>query len=240
MPTDIAFVRADNNVLRLAALVPSIASAVLVDPDTGDTTRVSLPDAYSKLSLVTNVLGGTGTDVAMLWAGGNGAAPGVALWTLGRTVGQPYRSVEVLPISQSIRAVDDVATQPRLKVLETANPSMGGFLVLDLVARTASPLQTIGEASLAIAPDGLRLWAFARHGTNLAKLDFSNLSPQPLTTDAPIEAVYDVARQSAGGDGGRSLVAIHLQGTVGATVFDALAPDTATSRRIPALLLEGP
>jgi hypothetical protein len=239
-PTDIAFVRADNDVLRVAALVPSLSSAVLVDSDTGSTTQVALPAPYSKLSLVTSVVGGTGTDVAMLWSG---TASGVALWTLGNSVDQPYHSIEVLPIAQQIQTVDDVTKQAQLKVLETTDASnVGSFLVLDLLKRTASPLQTMGTATLSIAPDGLRMWAFAQGGTNLAKLDFATLNPVPLTTDEMIDAVYDVARPStgAGGDGGRSLIAIHNQGTVGATVFDALDPDTATARIVPALLLEGP
>jgi len=242
-PTDIAFVRADQDVLRVAALVPSLSSAVLVDADTSITTQVALPAPYSRLSLVTNVVGSaTGTDVAMLWSG---SAAGVALWALGNTVGQPYHSIEVLPITQQVQTVDEVTNQAQLKVLETTDVSTSsGFLVLDLLKRTASPLQTASKATLAIAPDGLRMWAFAQGGTDLAKLDFSGpeaLNPVPLTTDKTIDAVYDVARpSSAGGDGGRSLIAIHNQGTVGATVFNALNPDTATARIVPALLLEGP
>jgi hypothetical protein len=119
--------------------------------------------------------------------------------------------------------------------------------VLDLLKRTASPLRTSAQATIAIAPDGQRLWAFARGSTDgaLAKVDLACpptapancgvLNPTSLVTDAPIDAVYDVARP-----GGRSLIAIHAQGAVGATVFDAINPDTATARRIPALLLEGP
>jgi hypothetical protein len=243
-PSDIAFVRADQDVLRVAALVPSLTSAVLVDADTSITTQVALPAPYSRLSLVTNVVGSaTGTDVAMLWSG---SASGVALWALGNTVGQPYHSIEVLPITQQVQTVDEVTKQAQLKVLETADASnASGFLVLDLLKRTASPLQTMGKATLAIAPDGLRMWAFAQGGTDLAKLDFGGpdaLNPVPLTTDKTIDAVYDVARPPApgGGDGGRSLIAIHNQGTVGATVFNALNPDTATARIVPALLLEGP
>jgi hypothetical protein len=238
-PTDIAFVRTDGG-LRVAALVPTTLRAVLVDPDTSITTQVALPAGYTRLSLVTSVVGGTtsvGTDVAMLWAGINGATSGVALWTLGNTVGKPYFSVEVLGVSQSIQTVDGVrAPNDFLKVLESANDN--SFFVLNLRSRTASPLATIGRATLSIAPDGLRLWAFARGGTDLAKLDFTNLKPVPLTTDTPIDAVYDVARPGAGGE--RSLIAIHTQGTVGATVFDARNPDATASRRVPALLLEGP
>jgi hypothetical protein len=150
-------------------------------------------------------------------------------------VGQPYRSVEVVGVEQSIAAVDDVPMpNARLKVLELASQS--GFYVLDLLTRTASPLGTMGAASLAIAPDGRRMWAFARGSTDLAAIDLATLQPVPLVTDAPIAATYDVARA----DGGRSLVAIHAEGGVGATVFDALQPDTATSRRHSALLLGGP
>jgi hypothetical protein len=109
----------------------------------------------------------------------------------------------------------------------------GGFFVLDLQKRTASPLNTTIAETVTIAPDGQRMWTF--QDTNLASVDFKTLSPTPLVTDLPISAAFDVAR-----DGGRSLVAMHTTGTVGATVFDALNPDTATSRRIPAILLEAP
>jgi hypothetical protein len=237
IPTDIAFVHTDGG-LRVAALVPSTSSAVLVDPDTSITTQVALPARYSRLSLVTSIVGsGTGTDVAMLWNTDSGANSGVALWTLGNTVGKPYFSVEVLGVSQPIQTVDSVAApNERLKVLEATQANV--FFVLDLHSRTASPLDTLGQATLAIAPDGMRLWAFAHGGQLLSKVDFANLSPVSLTTDSPIDAVYDVAR--TGGDGGRSLIAIHKQGTLGATVFDALSPDPAILRRVPALLLEGP
>jgi hypothetical protein len=240
VPSDIAFVRVDQDLLRVAALVPSTTSAVLADSDDGNTTQVALPAAYSNLSLVTSAVGSAGTDVAMLWSP---TAPGVALWTLGNTVGQPYHSIEVLPITQQVQQVDEVAQQTQLKVLETtgAGSANGGFLVLDLVKETASPLQTTSQATLSIAPDGKRLWAFAQGGTDLAQIDFDTLNPVPLTTEEPIDAVYDVQRPAApSGDGGRSLIAIHNQGTIGATVFDALNPDTATARIVPALLLEGP
>jgi hypothetical protein len=46
--------------------------------------------------------------------------------------------------------------------------------------------------------------------------------------------VFDVARAG----GGRSLVTLDTRGAVGATVLDALAPDTAASRSYYGLLLE--
>jgi hypothetical protein len=89
------------------------------------------------------------------------------------------------------------------------------------------------------------MWAFAQGGMALDQIPFANLNPVEVTTTLPISAVYDIARApvapvALGVDGGRSLIAIHDQGAVGATVFDALQPDTATSRLVPALLLEGP
>lgn len=224
--------------LRIAALVPSRVNAVLVDPDKSVTTAVGLPAAYSSFSLVTNVVasatsGAASTDVALLWNAGAGAASGIALWTLGDSVGQPYRSVDVLGATQPIQGAQKVPNRD-LEILQMANGA--GFYVLDLVDRKAPPLVAMQMATLAIAPDGGRVWAFAQNGLDLSSIDFMTLNPIPLRTALPIAAVYDVARTG----GGRSLIAIHTQGTVGATVFDALAPDTATSRRVPSLLLEGP
>jgi hypothetical protein len=60
------------------------------------------------------------------------------------------------------------------------------------------------------------------------------LNPTPLTTDAPISVVYDVASLAVSG---RSLIAISARGTLGATVFDAINPE-ASARQDVALLLE--
>ena len=111
-----------------------------------------------------------------------------------------------------------------------------GFYVLDLAGRTAPPLDTTESATLSIAPDGERLWAFEQGGTDLAEIDFATLNPVPAHDRPAHRRRLDVARA----DGGRALVAIHEQGALGATVFDALDPVTATSRRVTSLLLEGP
>jgi hypothetical protein len=74
-------------------------------------------------------------------------------------------------------------------------------------------------------------------GTDLSAIAFNTLNPVPLTTDLAIAGVYDIARADPHG---RALVAIHDQGAIGATVFDANDPVTATSRRVAPLLLEGP
>lgn len=245
IPSDVAFVETENAnaqnglALRVAALVPSKTSAVLVDPDNSLTTPVTLPAPYSNLSLVTDLVppapGATvGTDVALLWNGG-GAAEGVALWTLTNSVMRPFASIATLGATAAISQTYNVPSpNQRLKVLQKA--SQEGFYVLDLAAHTAPPLNAPSSATLSIAPDGMRLWAFAASGTDLAQIDFATLNPIPLVTDLPIAAVYDISRV----DGGRALVAIHDQGAVGATVFDATNPLSATSRRVAPLLLEGP
>jgi hypothetical protein len=230
-PGDLVFVRTDVGI-RLAAIVPSKRQAVLVDPTTSITTNVDLPDAYSRISLITNVVAGAaGTDTALLY--GPGGARGVAFWSLGRATGQPYRSVEVVSLAASIDRVDDVPPpKPQLKVLSSSSSS--AFYVLDLVTRTASPLTTLAAPQLVVARDGERLWAYQKGSSNLAQVLLSDLHPTPVPLDRPIDAVYDVARR----DGGRALVAIDPRGAGGATVVDALLPDTAQSRSYYGLLLE--
>jgi hypothetical protein len=245
IPSDIAFVKTDaatNGGLRVAALVPSSSSAVLVDPDTSLTTIVALGAAYSSLSLVTQALGSAAqnVDVALLWGAPAGATSyEVALWTLVDTVDMPYRSVQGVAVSQAVQGVNDVPGNAQLKVLEVTGGNE--FVVLNLTNQTAAPLDTTQSATMTIAPDGGRMWVFAPGATDLAAIDFSDLNPIRLETALPINAVYDVARvDSTVGTPERSLIAIHNQGTVGATVFDALKPAPTTSRRADALLLEGP
>ncbi len=252
--SDIQFVNTSDG-LRVAALIPSTSRAVLFEPVSSAKTLVDLPSPYSKLSLVTQAVtatsaGSTGKppDVAMLWTAIQNAGPaaGVALWTLDTAVqGAPYRSIEVLSVEDPIASVIDVPDSPNgaLKILTTPSSSTHAFYVLDLVRRTPSPLDTMGTPSLSLSPDGLRVWAFVGGGTDLASITLDTLNPTPLTTDAPISAVFDIAAQGYDarmGTGPRTLVAIHAQGTLGATLFDAKTPKTANARRSVGLLLEGP
>ncbi len=230
VPGDIVFVRTDVG-LRLAAIVPTTKTAVLVDLDTSITTNVDLPEPYAKISLITKVVGGTGGDTALLY--GTAGSRGVAFWSLGRATGTPYRSVEVVSLATAIGSVLDVPPpRPELKVLQGSGAN--AFYVLNLATRTASPLTTLGSASLLVSRDGLRLWAYEKGRSNLAQVALGDLHPLPLPLDRPIEAVFDVSR----GGGGRALVALDVRGAGGVTVLDALAPDTAASRSYYGLLLE--
>lgn len=231
IPGDIVFVHTDVG-LRLAAIVPSTRTAVLVDPETSITTNVDLPEPYARISLITNVVGGAaGSDTAILY--GTGGSRGVAFWSLGRATGQPYRSVEVVGLSSAIGSVLDVPPpRPELKVLQGTGAN--AFYVLNLATRTASPLTTLGAASLVVSRDGSRLWAFQRGTSSLAQVLLADLHPTPLPLDRPIDSVFDVARP----EGGRSLITIDVRGAGGATVLDALAPDTAASRSFYGFLFE--
>jgi len=138
-----------------------------------------------------------------------------------------------------VQAVSEVPGNAQLKVLQVAGGNE--FVVLNLTNQTAAPLDTTQSATMTIAPDGGRMWVFAAGGTDLAAIDFKDLNPIRLETALPITAVYDVARVDNTAEAPqRSLIAIHNQGAVGATVFDALKPAPTTSRRADALLLEGP
>jgi hypothetical protein len=208
---------------------------VLIEPASSATTTVQLPGAYTRMSLVTDVLGSgaaSSVDVALLWGSG---ASGVALWSLGLTSGTPYRSVETLNLDAAVSDVVDVqGAHPELKILKSS--SANAFYVLDLKARTAAPLLTTDQAvDIELAPDGNRAWAYSAGTTDVAWIDLTTLHPKSLLIDRLTSAVYDVARLG----GGRAMIAVHDYGTVGATVYDATAPDDTTARLYSALLAEG-
>jgi hypothetical protein len=242
VPSAIAFVRTDGG-LRFAALVPGLAAAVLVDPATTTTSTVTLPAGYRSLSLVTastTVPAGapTGPDVALLWNGTSSQA-GVAFWELGKAAGLPFRSIETVGIDGVVSAVQDVpGKNDALKVLSTSvNVGGGGaFFVLDLAARTATPLLTASAGvQLSVSPTGNRVWAFQPGGVKLASTDLPGGHVHALSVDTPASALFELTRA----DGGHSLVVLHEGDGLGATVFDADNPDEAGRRLYGALLTEG-
>lgn len=232
IPSDLAFVRTDAG-LRLAAMVPATRSAVLIDPSTSITTTVALSEGFSRISLVTNEVGGAGSDVGLLY-GTQGSTTSVAFWALARAVGQSYRSVEVVSLGATggvVGLLDVPAPLANLKVLQTSG---NAFFVLDLQTRTAPPLTTQGIAQIRVAPDGQRLWVFQKGTSQLAMVSLANLHPTQLPLDRQVDAVFDVTRP-----GGRALLAVDTSGAFGVTALDALVPDATTSRSYYGLLLEG-
>jgi hypothetical protein len=238
VPTAISFVRTDGG-LRLSALVPARAAAVLVDPATTITTQVGLPASYRSLSMVTGSVTaqGTGVDVALLWNAASATA-GVAFWELGRAAGLPFRSIETVGIDGTVSGVASVPSaagkNDALKVLST---NAGAFYVLDLSARTATPLLTsASNPTLVMSPTGARVWAFQQDGVKIASTDLPAGTVHSLNVDTPARSLFEITRH----DGKQALVVLHLGQGVGATVFDAESPNQANRRIYGALLTEGP
>ena len=129
-------------------------------------------------------------------------------------------------------AVGEVVAVPSpnesLKILVPGNlGSQGGqFHVLDLSQRTASPLQTKASTlSLTVSADGQRAWFYEPGSYDVAVIDLVTLHPRNLVLDRPIWDVFDIARKGEG----RAMVALHQQGTIGATILDAFTPDEASA-----------
>lgn len=232
-PTDLAFVATDGG-LRLAAMVPSQQALVLIDPSTGITSSIDLGAPLERISIVTGVVGpGTlGADVALLWSA---QSPTIAFVALGSTAGKPYKSVEKLALESPIGDVIDVpAPGDRLKILVA--PDRQTFFVLDLVARTASPIlasASDGGATVTVSRGGERAWFLAPSAPAVASLDLGDLHPQNLLLGQPVAFAFDVARR----DGGRALVAVHSRPTVDVTVLDGLHPSLETAVEYESVLL---
>jgi hypothetical protein len=225
--TDLAFVRTDGG-LRLAAVVPSTQSIVLVEPATGTTASLPLSTAFNRITLVT-AEAQTADETALLWSTSQNA---IGFLSLGKTSGKPYKSVEELPLQEAIRAVLPVpAPFAHRKILVSASGS--SFYVLDLLTRSLAPLASKG-AQLSVAPDGRRAWAFNTGRKDLAAIDLESAHPQNLLLPYNVLGVADIERR----DGGRALLAFHRVGGLSATLFDAAAPSLLTSREAAALSVE--
>ena len=232
-PAALEFVNTDGG-LRLAALVPDRLEATLVDPDTTQVERVVLPTRFDQLRRITEgaVAEADEGDVALLWSPN---ASRVAFWSLGRTDDRAFRSVDVLDLAAPVSQVFDVPgdTLGHRKLLQASDAR---FFVLDLQRRQSFPMLSSGSLSLAVAPDGLRAWAYAAGSTRFAKVDLSTLEPTSLQIERPISQIFDIA---SGTSGERTLIALHGTGGRGATVLNALDPDTAATRFFPGLLFGG-
>ena len=224
VPSDVTFGRTDGG-LRLLALVPSKAALVLVEPATGVTTDVALGASFDKMSIVTDIVGeaADGSDVALLWST---SSPDVAFVALGTTVGKPYKSVERLTLEQPVARVIDVpAPNDDLKVLASTDGRT--FVVLNLVARTASPLlSSASNTEVMASRDGERLWMYSPYSTSLAVVGVESLHPQNLLLNYSVGKTIEIERK----DGGRALLALAMEGSMAITLLDAQDPsvDLAT------------
>jgi hypothetical protein len=164
----------------------------------------------------------------------------LAFWLVGTTPDKPYRSIDQLTITDPVGGVIDVPGT-KLKILSAK--SGASFFVLDLAAREAAKLEIArsssgSAAALSVSSDGRALLALAPNGTDLSIVDLQGQGrhPTPLFIERPASFVFDIRRSD---DGGRSIVAIHPSGDVGATVFDRATLDSGASRLYSGLLLGG-
>jgi hypothetical protein len=239
VPSAIAFVQTDGG-LRLAALVPSIVGATLVDPSTTVLEEVEFDKPYSHITPITADVSQppSSSDVALLWSE---SQPGIAFWSLGQTSGTPFRSVDPYDIGISVAGVESVpgSDYAHLKILQS--PTASEFYVLDLDQRQTFPMLTNASGfKLSVSPDGQRAWALKPGTHDLASIDLSNLHPTSVELERDVAAVYDIERR----DAGRAAIALHvIENTgyvsVGATVLDALDPDTAKTRFFGGIMLGG-
>lgn len=231
-PAAFDFVTTDGG-LRLAAVVPARTEANLVHPLTTGVEHVSLPARFDQFRRVTDgALADEPGDVALLWSPSTRM---VGFWSLGRTSNQAFRSVDTVNLETNVNQLFDVpgTALGHRKLLQSPD---NRFFVLDLRSRQSFPMFASGgrNLSLRVAPDGLRAWAFGYGSPLLAKVDLDTLEPTSLEIERGISQLFDIETQS--GDG-RVLIALHGGGGRGATLLDAVAPDTAESRFFPGLLL---
>ncbi len=230
-PSALDFVATDGGV-RLAALVPGRLEAALVHPATTRVERLTLPRAFDRLRKVGSTRVAVPADVALLWSQNQNS---VAVWSLGRTDDQAFRSIDLLNLDSQVNQVFDVPgdTLGRRKLLQAPDSR---FFVLDLERRQSFPMLSNGALSLTVADDGLRAWAFQAGSPRLAKIDLGTLEPTSLTIERPINHLFDIAST---GDDARTLLALHTGGPRAVTLLNALEPDTAETRFYPGLLLGG-
>lgn len=231
LPATIEFVRTDDGI-RLLALVQG--RAALVDPRTSNVTPVALPRSFTGITRVTEELDGSGTDIALLWSA---QATTIALWNLGAATASASRGLSVLEVGTGISQVLDVPGDAfrTYKVLKSVG---GDFYVLDLAAKRSSPMSTSGlNFSINLAPDGRRIWAYAADGTDFSSIDLDSLHTIRLSVDRPISGLFDVGR--ANGEGRTAIVLHQRDHEFGATLFNALEPDSAKTRFYSGLVYQG-
>jgi hypothetical protein len=237
LPSTVEFVRTDRG-LRVTALVPSLATAVLFDPQTSKSERVQFDRAYSGIARVTSLVADAPDDgdVALLYSD---QVASIAFWQLGTASATPYASFESYGVDTTVSSVLDVPGESFgfLKLLVASNQRE--FFLLDLKSRLSYPMHALDRFNLRLSPDGLRAWAFQPGDLQFARLTFEDKHPSTFDVERPVADVFDIQRSG----GGRSAVVLHASqsddGDVGVTLFDAEEPDSARTRFVSQLMLEG-
>ncbi|MCC6807301.1 MAG: hypothetical protein IT381_07745 [Deltaproteobacteria bacterium] len=227
-PSEISFVTTDGG-RRMVALVPAMKHAALVTLATTAVQTMPLPAAYDRLAFVEEASQPTPRS-ALLWG------QGVALWSLDLATGRPFASVESLALPGKIKEVRDLPGAPNQKLLIGDQNS---FFVLDLRDRTVAPLLTQSNALQYYLPrDVRRLWAFQPAQARAARVNLDTLQAKSLVFDRNVHAMYELTYID-GDREGRALIALHGEGTVGATVLDPAIADEADARVYFGLMIGG-
>jgi len=253
VPSDIAFVNT-NQGPRLAVIVPTPnPTGFLIKVDDNQTLTAKFSARYQRMSPVAGFIAdksGAG-DQLMLWST-DGGTNSIAFWDLNQVPDgffdniDTLKSVETLNLNGTVASVVSIP-EGNLKIVETSSRAL---YVLDPEQHLTNALSTSGNVSLRYARGGERAWAFKQSEKLLAQIALAGAHIVSVDVDRPVADVVEIERS----DGGRALLALHtvlssgpsaedtssLAGpSIGVTVFDALAPDAAKSRRYAAVLLEG-
>jgi hypothetical protein len=175
-------------------------------------------------------------DVALLYSN---QVASIAFWQLGNASATPYASFESYSVDTTVASVLDVPGDSfgYLKLLTASNQSQ--FFLLDLRSRLSYPMDALDRFSLRLSPDGLRAWAFQPGDSQFARLTFEDKHPSSFDVELPVSDVFDIQRAG----GGRSAIVLHASrngaSDVGVTLFDAELPDSAHTRFVSELMLEG-
>jgi len=188
----------------------------------------------------------------MLWSS-DGSINSIAFWDLDRVPDIPFGSIDTLKSVETLNLNGTVASvvsipEHNLKIVETSSRAL---YVLDPEQHLTNALSTTGKVTLRYSREGDRAWAFAPSQKALAQIALSGAHIVSVDVDRAVADVVEIEQS----DGGRALLALHtvnsvgpapdpasasFQGpSIGVTVFDALTPDAAASRRYAAVLLEG-
>ena len=245
VPSAIAFVRTDGG-LRLSALVPDARRGRARRPGDDDDLRGGAARRLPQ-PLARDGAGGrarraraAGPDVALLWNGTSSLA-GVAFWELGRAAGLPFRSIETVGIDGVVSARRRRARPERRAqgAEHVGDAGSGGtFFVLDLGARTATPLLTATHRRRRSRsrPRARASGRSSRAGSSSRR---PTCRPGTSTRCTSTRPRARSSRSRAPTAGTRSSCSTRAAG-VGATVFDADDPNEAERRIYGALLTEGP
>jgi hypothetical protein len=252
IPSDFAFVNT-NQGTRLAVTVPTTRSGFLIKVDDSQTLSAKFTASYQRLTPVAGFTSQSDAgDQVLLWST-DGLTSSIAFWDLDKVPDMPsgssidtLKSVETLNLNGAVASVVSIPER-NLKLVETASR---GLYLLDPEQHLTSALNTTGKVALRYSKEGDRAWAFEPSQKRLAQIVLAGAHIQPVDVDRGVADVVEIERS----DGGRALLAFHtLNGagpspepgspslpsaSIGVTVFDALSPDAAESRRYAAVMLE--